>query len=109
MKILKQGLVLALLGASLSAVPALQTAAVGAPAADDSLVQQMRTEADGQVRISTERATGKVSFVRSADGSDLMPSTGARTKADAVDKASAYLDEYAAAFGADRDQLVQGA
>ena len=108
MKLLKQGLGLVLLGASLSAVPALQTAAVGQPAADDSLVQQMRSEADGQVRISTEPATGKVSFVSSADGSDLMPSTGARTKADAVDKASAYLDKYAAAFGADRDQLVQG-
>ncbi|HWM74028.1 MAG TPA: hypothetical protein VNQ53_09820, partial [Nocardioides sp.] len=88
-------------------MPALQTAAVGAPAADDSLVQKMRTEADGQVRISTEPATGEVSFVRSADGSDLMPSTDARTKADAADKAGAYLDKYAAAFGADRDQLVQ--
>ncbi|HET9419956.1 MAG TPA: M4 family metallopeptidase [Nocardioides sp.] len=107
MKTLKQGLCLALLGASLSAVPALQTAAVGAPAADEPLVQQMRTEADGQVRVSTERATGKVSFVRSTNGSDLMPSTGARTQDAAVDKASAYLDKYAAAFGADRDQLVQ--
>jgi Zn-dependent metalloprotease len=107
-KTLKQGLCLALLGASLSAVPALQTAAAGAPAADDSLVQQMRTEADGQVRISSERATGKVTFVRSTDGSDLMPSTGARSQGAAVDKASAYVDKYAAAFGAQRDQLVQG-
>ena len=49
----------------------------------------MRTEADGQVRISTERATGKVSFVRSTDGSDLLPSTGARTQGAAVDKAAA--------------------
>ena len=97
-----------LLGASLSAVPALQTAAVGAPAADESLVQQMRAEADGQVSISTERATGKVSFVRSTR----------RQRPDALDRrtdpergrrqGSAYLDKYAAAFGADRDQLVQG-
>ena len=107
MKLLKQGLGLVLLSAGLSAVPALQTAAAGAPAPDSSLVQQMRSEADGQVRVSTERATGKVSFVRAERGQDLMPSTDARAKADAVGKATAYLDKYAAAFGASGDQLVQ--
>ena len=110
MKTLQQGLGLVLLGASLSAVPALQTAAVGAPAAEDSnLVQRMRGAASDDVRVTTERATGKVSFIRVAGGrGDLLPSVAAGgSRADATDKAGAYLDEYARAFGAAADDLVQ--
>ncbi len=108
MKLLKQGLGLVLLGASLSAVPALQTAAAGSPAAaDDShLVQQMRSGADGQIAVRTDSATGKVGFVRakSARG-DLLPDVAAETRAGALAKAQAYVDEYARAFGAPAAQL----
>jgi len=108
-KLLKQGLGLVLLGASLSAVPSLQTAAAGSPAADDTnLVQRMRSAASDDVRVTTERATGKVSFIRTVGDGDLMPSVDAgASRADAVDKAGAYLDEYARAFGARPADLVQ--
>ncbi|WP_161962456.1 M4 family metallopeptidase [Nocardioides speluncae] len=106
MKFLKQGVCLALLG-GLAAVPALQaTAQSGAPAADDSLVAQIREEADGAVKISSEKATGRITFVRaSAENSDLMPSKAG--KGDPVAKATSYVRKYAAAFGAKADQLSQ--
>lgn len=109
MKLLKQGLGLVLLGASLSAVPALQTAAAGSPASADerSLVREMRTAASDDVNVSFERATGKVTFIRTARGGDLLPDVAASGRAAAVDKASAYLDSYAAAFGADSSDLVE--
>ena len=109
MKLLKQGLGLVLLGASLSAVPALQTAAAGSPAAADdrSLVREMRSTASDDVDVSYERATGKVTFIRTSRGGDLLPGVDASGRAAAVDKASDYLDSYAAAFGADASDLVE--
>ncbi len=109
MKLFKQGLGLVLLGATLSAVPALQTAAAGSPApADDrSLVREMRSTASKDVNVSFERATGKVTFVRTARGGDLLPDVKASSRSAAVDKASGYLDSYADAFGASSADLVE--
>jgi hypothetical protein len=108
-KLLKQGLSLALIGAGLAAVPAAQAlAAPAAPGAEASIVERMKDEARGTVRISEESATGRVGFVRTATG-DLLPSVDARTAQGAADKAGAYLDSYAAAFGARRAELQQTA
>lgn len=106
MKFLKQGVCLALLG-GLAAAPALQaTAQSAAPAADDSLVAQIRAEADGAVKISSEKATGRITFVRASDdGGDLMPDRAG--KPDPVAKATSYVRKYAAAFGSKADQLTQ--
>lgn len=107
MKILRQGLALAVLGAGLTAVSPLS--ATAAPAAPDrTLVQRMQDDASGQVRVSDERATGKISFIRATgSGSDLLPGTAADSAASAVDKAEAYVDEFAPAFGAPSEQLVR--
>ncbi|WP_156409674.1 M4 family metallopeptidase [Nocardioides sp. Soil796] len=104
MKFLRQGIALAVVGAGLAAVPGLSATASPVPAQDDkSLVQQMRSTADGSTKISAEGATGKVGFVRAARGGDLMPSQNGTPAA----KADAYLDKYAEAFGAPRGQLVR--
>jgi Zn-dependent metalloprotease len=107
-KISQQGLCLALLGAGLAALPGLQVGAAGhpAPAPDRSLVQQMRSEADGDVRLTTESATGKVGFIRAKGAAgDLLPDVAGDSRAAAVDKAQAYLDRFAPAFGAADGQL----
>lgn len=107
MKYLSQGLSLALLGAGLAAVPVVAgTASASAPAAAESgtVVQRMKDDAQGRARITTERATGRVGFARATD---LLPSVEAGTSRTAAAKASAYLDRYAGAFGATRDQLRQ--
>ena len=75
--------------------------------ADPSLVQRMKGEADGAVRLSTEGATGRVGFARTAG--DLLPSVDADSAKGAAAKAGAYLDKYAAAFGAPRAELQQSA
>ncbi len=98
MKIFKQGLGLALVGAGLVVVPGLQSGAVGRPAPDRPLVQQMRTAADGAVTMSREPGSGRVGFVRARR--DLLPGVDARGARGAAAKASAYLGKYAAAFGA---------
>ncbi|QIX27020.1 hypothetical protein ncot_10760 [Nocardioides sp. JQ2195] len=104
-KFLRQGIALAVVGAGLAAVPALNASAAPAPAKQDdkSLVQEMRNQADRNPAISTEDATGKVGFVRAPRGADLMPGNSASPAA----KADAYLDKYAEAFGADSGQLVR--
>ena len=109
MKFLKQGLCLAVVGAGLAAVPGLQATAAAphtAATADRSLVQQIKDGADGGVTFSTARSTGRVSFVRVGLNGDLLPGND-QGKADPAAKASAFLDKYAAAFGATRSQLVQ--
>lgn len=109
MNFLKTGLSLVLLGAGLAAFPGLQATAAGtaSQAAGDSLVQQMRGEAQGAVKMTAERATGKVGFVRAARNGDLMPSLEGDSSSAAVDKASAYLSKYAPVLGATSDQLKQ--
>ena len=108
MKFLKQGVCLALLGAGLSAAPLVSSTAaapVVAASPDDSLVVQIRDEAEGRVYATTDRATGAVSFLRSKQ--DLMPGTSASSAQEAGAKAGAYLDKYAGVFGAKADQLTQ--
>ena len=110
MRLVSQAVALALLGAGLSAVPGLQTIAAGTPAPtpDASLVQQMRGEAEGPVAVSADRATGEVGFIRARhDGGDLLPGVTGDSSGAAVSKASTYLDEYGAAFGARDGQLSQ--
>lgn len=107
MRLLKQGISLALLGAGLAAVPGLQsaTAAGQSPAVAGSLVQQIRSQADSSVKITSEAATGKVGFLRAARGGDLLPSVEADSAKTAQHKADAYLRQYAAAFGARSGEL----
>ncbi|WP_167880568.1 M4 family metallopeptidase [Nocardioides guangzhouensis] len=103
MKFLRQGIALTVLGAGLAATPGLAAqAAPPAPTVDSrSLVQQMKDEATGSVTFSKEDATGKVGFVRAGTNGDLLADTGGT----AVSKADAYLDRFAAAFGATPGQL----
>ena len=105
MKNLKQGLCLALLGAGLAAVPGVQAAAAGSPAAPGGhdLVQKLRDQAQGAVVISSEPATGKVGFARVAHGGDLLPSS----HGDAAAKSAAFLEQFAPLFGAGDSQLVK--
>ncbi|WP_244928700.1 M4 family metallopeptidase [Nocardioides sp. W7] len=108
MKTVRQGLSLALLGAGLVAVPMAPTIAAPAPAEPSivpSIVQRLKDDAHGSVRVETEPATGRVGFARARD---LLPSVEATSRTSAAAKASAYLDEYAAAFGARRAELEQG-
>jgi Zn-dependent metalloprotease len=105
MKFLRQGLALGLLTAGLAAVPLIQAQAGASGPAEPSIVDRMRAQADGTVRVSTETATGKVGFVRASE--DLMPGRAADGAASAAAKADAYLDKYAAAFGARPDELVR--
>jgi len=103
-KFLRQGICLLVLGGGLAAVPGLTATAAPSPSAQDtSLVQKMKDDADGSVRISTDKATGKVSFVRAGLNGDLLPSSEAGPAA----KASAYLARYAPAFGASKGQLLE--
>ena len=79
MKVLGQGISLALVAAGLAAAPALAAQAAQAPAApaaaQPSLVQKMKDTAEGSVTTSPEDATGKVDFVRAGRNGDLLPST----------------------------------
>lgn len=103
MKFLRQGICLLVLGGGLAAVPGLTATASPAPDDNRSLVQRMKSDADGSVTFSQEKATGKVGFVRARQGGDLLE--GATAKGPA--KARAYLDKYAVAFGARPAELVQ--
>ena len=107
MKLLNQGVALAVIGAGLAAAPALHAVAGAAPPpAADNGVRAMRNEADGAVVVSGERSTGKVGFIRLGGQGDLLPSVGATTAAAATDKVDAYLDKYAANFGARAGELT---
>ncbi|MCW2767707.1 MAG: Thermolysin metallopeptidase [Nocardioides sp.] len=107
MKLLGQGLSLALLGAGLAAVPALQTPAAGTPSPEThrSTVRELRAQSQGAVAVTGESATGKVGFVRVARGGDLLPSNDGKP----ADKAAAFLTDFAGLFGAKDAQLVKAA
>ena len=90
------------------AQPAMSAENTASAPADPSLVQRMEREAEGTVQFSTEAATGRMGFVRTASG-DLLPSADADSAKGAAAKAGAYLDKYAAAFGAPRAELQQSA
>jgi Zn-dependent metalloprotease len=87
----------------------VQASATGAKAAapGESLVQQMKNEAQGSVALSAESATGKVGFIRAGAKGDLMPSVQATSQQAAVKKTTTYLDQYGAAFGAAKGELRQ--
>lgn len=105
MKVLNRGLALAVVGAGLAASPLLVAQATAAPTAAESLLSQLRDQADGSVAISKEAATGKAGFVRT--NGDLLPARSATDAASAVAKADAYLDKYAAVLGARSGELKQ--
>jgi Zn-dependent metalloprotease len=111
-KILKQGVCLALLGAGLAASPlslasaTAPTASAASPAAaDQGLVQDIRSTARGTVSLSDQRATGKVGFASVAPGGDLLPGVAGDTKAAAAAKADQYLSRFGGAFGAGAGEL----
>ena len=111
MKLLKTGLCLAVAAAGLTLSPSGPSVAVGAPgrAADDaSVTARMRDTADGTVRTRTDSATGKLGSiaVRGAQA-DLLPGVAGTTRADAVAKATQYLDRFGAAFGLAAGQARQ--
>jgi hypothetical protein len=99
--LVKQGVCLALLGAGLAAFPGLQATAAGSAPGSGNGVQAMKEEAKGLVAISGESATRRVGFIRVKESdADLMPSKAGASRAAAAAKADAYLDKYAANFGA---------
>ncbi|MBS42731.1 MAG: hypothetical protein CMH83_06110 [Nocardioides sp.] len=101
---------MALLGTGLAFVPANPSAAVGLASAQDDpgIVAQMKKDADGTVDVSTRTATGAVGFIGArTQGTDLYPEAQADDRASAVAKATAYLDDFGAAFGAAKGQLEQ--
>ena len=106
MKLLGQALCLVLLGAGLTAVPGLSAATAvdeNPSAGDKSLVQRMRDNAQGSVKIAPELATKSAGFVRTGRNGDLLPGNDAAPAA----KADAFLNRYAPVFGAKADQLVR--
>ena len=107
MKILSQASCLVLVGAGLAGVTLTQASASphASAAPGGGLVQRMRTQADGAVALSAEPATGRIGFVRVSRAGDLSPTAPARAAPGAVDKATAYLAEFAPAFGAAPGQL----
>ena len=107
MKLLYRGLALAVVGAGLAAAPTLSVQAAPAQKADDNGVRAMKNEADGLVSLSGESATRRVGFIRVKRGGDLMPSVGATSRSAAAEKTDAYLDKYAANFGARPDELTR--
>ncbi|NYJ01698.1 Zn-dependent metalloprotease [Nocardioides thalensis] len=89
----------------MAAPPAL-SANAAAPKPDPSVVDQMRSTADGRVKVRANPATGEVGFVRAAGANaDLLPDVAADSRAEAAAKADAYLDEFAVGFGAAPGQL----
>ncbi|WP_157537653.1 M4 family metallopeptidase [Nocardioides sp. Root190] len=102
--LLRRGIGLSLVGAVVAVVP---SAPVTAAPKDPSVVQEMRTEADGDVTVTTSPATDQVSFVSASN--DLFPSErAAKSLTGASAKANGYVEKYARAFGATPAQLGKG-
>lgn len=99
---------LALIAAGLAAPPALSATAAAPTAPDPSIVDQMRTTADGDLALRKNPATGKVGFARvKGNDPDLLPGVAAEGRQGAIDKATRYLDRFAGAFGARASELKQ--
>lgn len=101
-----------LVTASLTSVPSAPARAQGVvpppddpapPSAPVDSVDEITDQARGKIRITRERATGRVGFVRADRGGDLYPESRAEPEV----KANAYLEQYGDVFGAPIDQLVQ--
>ena len=107
MKLLNRGLALAVMGAGLAALPTIGVQAAPAAQADPNGVAAMADRASGEVAVTREEATKKVGFIRVKGDGDLLPSVEGNSLDAAKDKADAYLDQYAANFGARPDELVR--
>ena len=111
MKVLGQGISLALVAAGLAAAPALAAHAAQAPAApaaaQPSLVQKMKDTAEA--RSSPRVTTPPARSTSSGPGATATccPRTDASTKATAAVKADKYLADFGAAFGAAQRRAVQ--
>ena len=106
MKLLTQGIALAVVGAGMFAVPAQLAQAAPQAAKADPGIQAIKNEAKGDVALRANKATGKIGFaaVNGADA-DLMPGRAATNGSEAAAKAGAYLAEHSAAFGAANGEL----
>lgn len=107
MKLLNRGLALAVMGAGLAALPTIGVQAAPAAQADPDGIAAMADRASGDVAVTREEATRKVGFIRVKGDGDLLPSVEGNTLGAAKDKADAYLDQYAANFGARPGELVR--
>ncbi len=107
MKLLNRGLALAVMGAGLAALPTIGVQAAPAAQADPNGVAAMADRASGEIAVTREEATKKVGFIRVKGDGDLLPSVEGNSLDAAKDKADAYLDQYAANFGARPDELVR--
>ena len=98
---------LALIAAGLAAQPVM-SAQAAAGDTDQSVTSQLRDAASGSVDLRANPATGRVGFAR-AEGTnpDLFPSVAAEGRQGAIDKATAYLNRFAPAFGARASELAQ--
>ena len=112
-KILKQGLCLALLGAGLAAVPATLAARRRPRPQRVQLASRptrawsriMRDTASGSRQPSTEPATGEVGFARGRRRRRPAARRQRRQQGRGGAKADAYLAKYGGAFGAGQGQL----
>jgi Zn-dependent metalloprotease len=106
-KLLTQGIALAVVGAGLFAVPSQLAQAAPTVAKADSGIQAMKNEAQGTVAVSDESANGKIGFIAVRGQGDLLPTADADSAGSAATKARAYLDKYATSFGARPGELQQ--
>jgi Zn-dependent metalloprotease len=104
-KLLNRGLALAVVGAGLAALPTIGVQAAPAAQADTNGVAAMADRASGDVAVTREESTKKVGFIRVKGNGDLLPSVEGDSLAAARDKADAYLDRFAANFGARPGEL----
>ncbi len=115
MKILKQGLCLALIGAGFAAAPVSlasaaaphSTTAVRAAAAPSDLVAQIKADAKGTVTAQKFAPTGASGMLRASANGDLLPSVAGDSRTAAAAKTDAFLSKYGAAFGAGAGQLTR--
>ncbi|QCX27769.1 M4 family metallopeptidase [Nocardioides jishulii] len=67
----------------------------------------MKSQAEGTTTVSAEPATGRVGFIRVKGSGDLLPGRSAKGESGAAAKATAYVTQHAAAFGARAGELTQ--
>lgn len=99
---------LALIAAGIAAPSALGGSSAQAAKPDPDVLTEIRAAADGRVAVRANPASGEVGFLRATGArSDLLPGVAAEGRRGAVDKATAYLAEFAPAFGARAGELEQ--
>lgn len=99
---------LTLIAAGLAAQPVMAAQAATTSKADESVISRMKDAASGTVDLRSNPATGRVGFARTEGAqSDLLPSVSGEGRQGAIAKATAYLQDYATAFGARPGELKQ--